>query len=111
MFKQFDVCWFDLNPTEGAEIRKTRPCVIISPDILNKHLKTVIVAPLTSRGFEYKFRVKTHLDKKEGLIVIDQMCAIDKNRIVKNYGKNGKEGRISESEILELKDKLQEMFA
>jgi mRNA interferase MazF len=76
-----------LDPTLGAEMKKTRPCVIISPDELNRHLRTVIVAPLTSSMRAYPFRVDTKVAGREGQLAIDQIRAIDKSRIVKRLGK------------------------
>lgn len=75
-----------LDPTLGSEIKKSRPCVIVSPPELNEHLRTVIVAPMTSRGFPAPFRISvTHAGTK-GLIVLDQIRAIDKIRLVKRVG-------------------------
>jgi mRNA interferase MazF len=76
----------ELNPTRGSEIQKTRPCVVVSPDELNVNLRTVIVAPMTSKGFPAPFRVSiTHAGTK-GLLLLDQLRAVDKSRLVKKSG-------------------------
>ena len=69
MVNQFDVYWVDLNPTVGAEIQKVRPCVVVSPKELNQHLATVIIIPITSAIHDYPFRVRCHVDGREGEIV------------------------------------------
>ncbi|MBC7388332.1 MAG: type II toxin-antitoxin system PemK/MazF family toxin [Opitutaceae bacterium] len=84
--KRFDVFLVNLDPTIGSEIQKTRPCLIISPDEMNNYIKTVIVAPMTTKGREYPTRVNCTFEKKEGQIVLDQIRTIDKNRIVKKMG-------------------------
>ena len=82
-----DVFLINLDPTIGSEIRKTRPCVVISPDEMNRHLRTVIVAPLTSRGRLYPTRVRCHFDGKDGLVVLDQIRTVDVARLVKKVGR------------------------
>ena len=94
-----------LNPTRGSEIRKTRPCVVVSPDELNTHLRTFTVAPLTTGGHPYPFRVRCKFDGKEGHIVPDQLRAVDQERLVKRLGS------LSESTLNELLGVLQAMFA
>jgi mRNA interferase MazF len=84
--KRFDVCLANLDPTIGAEIKKTRPCVIISPDEMNRHIRTVIVAPMTTAGKDYPTRVPCMFNKKKGQIVLDQIRTIDKIRLIKNLG-------------------------
>ncbi|MBN2825206.1 MAG: type II toxin-antitoxin system PemK/MazF family toxin [Campylobacterales bacterium] len=84
-FKRFDIVLVKLNPTIGSEIQKTRPCIVISPDEMNV-LKTVIVAPMTSQGFDFIFRPKIEFANKEGLVLLDQIRAIDKSRIIKKIG-------------------------
>ena len=81
-----DVCLVALDPTRGSEIRKTRPCVIVSPDELNENLRTVIVAPMTSAGRPYPFRVRCKFARKDGLVVIDQLRTVDRERLVKRLG-------------------------
>lgn len=82
---RFDIVLVKLNPTIGSEIQKTRPCIIISPNEMNV-LKTVIVAPMTSKGFNFIFRPKIKFENKNGLVLLDQIRAIDKTRIVKRIG-------------------------
>lgn len=83
MVKRGEIWLVALDPTLGSDIRKSRPCVIVSPPELNQHLRTVIVAPLTSKGFAAPFRVPvTHAGTK-GLVVLDQIRAVDKLRLVK----------------------------
>ncbi|MBS0404652.1 MAG: type II toxin-antitoxin system PemK/MazF family toxin [Proteobacteria bacterium] len=86
MVKRGDIWLVNLDPTVGSEIQKTRPCVVISPAELHDHLRTVIVAPMTSKGFAAPFRVPvTHAGTK-GLIVLDQMRTVDKIRLAKRLG-------------------------
>lgn len=105
MTRQFDVVLVDLDPTRGSEIRKTRPCLVISPDDMNRHLRTVIVAPMTSKGFSAAFRASLTFQEVQGLVVLDQMRAIDKQRIVKTLG------AIDKKTKEEVKDILARMFA
>ena len=87
MVKRFDVFLVNLDPTIGVEIKKTRPCIVISPDELNAHIGTVIVAPMTTVFREhYPFRAACEFQGKEGHIVLDQIRAIDKKRLVKKLG-------------------------
>jgi len=81
-----DVYLVDLNPTKGAEIRKTRPAVIVSPDEMNNTLKTIIIAPLTSTIRAYPFRVDCVFQKKNGQIALDQIRSLDKKRLTKKMG-------------------------
>ena len=81
--KQYQIILVNLDPTIGSEIKKTRPCVIISPDEMNKYLNTVIIAPMTSKSRDYPTRVKVHHNNKKGWIVIDQIRTIDKRRAIK----------------------------
>ncbi|PKN68363.1 MAG: transcriptional regulator [Deltaproteobacteria bacterium HGW-Deltaproteobacteria-12] len=83
---RFDVYLINLDPTVGSEIKKTRPCLIISPDEMNRHIQTVIVAPLTTAGKEYPTRIPCQFKKKKGHIVLDQIRTIDKTRLIKNLG-------------------------
>ena len=83
--KRFDIYLVKLNPTVGSEIQKIRPCIIISPNEMNV-LKTVIVAPMTSKGFDFVFRPKIKFEKKEGLVLLDQIRTVDKTRLVKKLG-------------------------
>ena len=83
---RFDVYLTNLDPTVGSEIKKTRPCLIISPDEMNRHIRTVIVAPMTTAGKEYPTRISCTFKKKKGQIVTDQIRAIDKSRLIKRLG-------------------------
>ncbi|MEO6191217.1 MAG: type II toxin-antitoxin system PemK/MazF family toxin [Saprospiraceae bacterium] len=82
-FSQYDIILVNLDPTIGSEIRKTRPCLIISPNELNWNLRTIIIAPITSNISHYPTRIKIVLEIKEGRIVIDQIRTIDKSRVIK----------------------------
>ena len=84
--KRGEVWLVALDPTVGSEIKKSRPCVIVSPPELNEHLRTVIVAPMTSKGFVAPFRVRVTHASKKGLIVLDQIRTVDKIRLVKRVG-------------------------
>jgi len=97
--KRYDIFLVKLNPTVGSEIQKTRPCIIISPDEMSA-LKTVIVAPMTSKGFEFIFRPKINFNDKEGLILLDQIRAVDKSRLVKKIGKADKQTSKNISKML-----------
>jgi len=100
---RFDIVLVKLNPTVGSEIQKTRPCIVISPNEMNM-LKTVIVAPMTSKGFDFIFRPKIEFEEKEGLVLLDQIRAVDKKRIVKKIG------QVEEDTSLEILRTLLEMF-
>jgi len=84
--KRGEIWWVNLDPTVGSEIQKSRPCLVVSPAELNEHLRTVMVAPMTSKGFPAPFRVPvTHAGTK-GLIVLDQLRTVDKQRLIKRQG-------------------------
>lgn len=83
---RFDVFLVRLDPTEGREIRKTLPCLIISPDEMNQHINTVIVAPMTTKGRPYPTRVPLRFKGKSGQVVLDQIRTVDKRRLVKRVG-------------------------
>jgi len=82
-FQRFDVYLVNLDPTVGSEIKKTRPCVIVSPNEMNNHISTIIVAPLTSKLRNYPTRVPCRVEGKQGQIVLDQIRTVDKSRLVK----------------------------
>jgi mRNA interferase MazF len=82
---RFDIYLVKLNPTIGSEIQKTRPCIIISPKEMNV-LNTLIIAPMTSKGFDFIFRPKINFDGKNGLVLLDQIRTVDKSRFVKKIG-------------------------
>ena len=84
--KRFEVYLVNLDPTIGSEIKKTRPCVMVSPDEMNRHISTVIVAPMTTKGTAYPTRVKCKFEGKTGLVVLDQLRTVDKRRLVKQLG-------------------------
>jgi mRNA interferase MazF len=99
-----DVWLVNLDPTVGREIRKSRPCVVISPPELNDHLKTVIVAPMTSQGFQAPFRVALTFQGTTGLVLLDQLRTIDKTRLIKKLG------RIQTKTLITTLQKLKELF-
>jgi mRNA interferase MazF len=84
--RRFEVWLVALDPTRGSEIRKTRPCVVVSPDEMNRHIRTVIVAPMTSRSQTYPSRVALRFQGKDGQIALDQIRTIDKSRLVRRLG-------------------------
>jgi len=86
VINRFDVYLINLDPTVGSEIKKTRPCLIISPDEMNRHIRTVIIAPMTTAGKEYPTRISCTFKKKRGQIVTDQIRTIDKSRLIKRLG-------------------------
>ena len=88
--KRFEIYLVNLDPTVGTEIQKTRPCVVISPDVLNKHIATVIIAPMTTKGRPYPTRVCCKFEEKEGQIVLDQIRTVDKARLVRKLGRINK---------------------
>jgi len=100
-----DIFLVALYPTPGSAIKKTRPCVVVSPDELNAHLRTFIVAPLTTGGHPYPFRVRCRFDGKAGHVVLDQLRAVDRDRLVKRLGS------LPETTLNELLGVLQAMFA
>lgn len=101
---RFEIWLVQLDPAQGCEIRKTRPCVIISPDEMSA-LKTAIVAPMTTKGFHFPTRIKCTFQGKKGLILLDQMRAVDKSRLLQKLG------MISKSAQIKIIDCLQELFA
>lgn len=100
-----DVFLVDLDPTRGAEIRKMRPCAVVSPDELNSDLRTFIVAPLTTGGHPYPFRVPCRFGRKSGHLVLDQIRTVDHERLVRRLG------RLSPGTVSHALAVLQEMFA
>jgi mRNA interferase MazF len=103
--KRFDVFLVNLDPTIGSEIKKTRPCVVVSPDEMNRYIATVIIAPMTTKGKTYPTRIVCQFQGKDGQIVLDQIRTIDKTRLVKKLG------QISQDEQRVVLDSLAEMFA
>ncbi len=102
---RFAVYLVGLDPTQGHEIKKTRPCVIKSPDEMNRHIGTVIVAPMTTKGRNYPTRIAITFKRKKGQIVLDQIRTVDKARLVKHLGK------IDAKTATRVLAVLQEMFA
>lgn len=102
--KQYQIILVNLDPTIGAEIKKTRPCVIISPDELNKYLQTIIVAPMTSQSRNYPTRIEVKHDHKKGWVVLDQIRTIDKQRVTKILDV------LSEKEINQVKMTIKELL-
>ena len=101
---QYEVFLINLDPTIGHEIKKTRPCVVISPDEMNLNIQTVIIAPMTTKSHDYPTRVKVKFQSKSGWIVLDQIRTVDKRRLVKRLG------RITRSEIEKVKYVIKEML-
>jgi mRNA interferase MazF len=93
-----------LDPTIGSEIQKTRPCVVVSPDELNAHLRTIIVAPMTTGGRAYPWRIKCRFQQRSGFVVLDQLRTVDRERLVKRLG------ALSSRTLSEVLGGLQEMF-
>lgn len=100
-----DVYLVDLDPTRGREIQKNRPCVVVSPDELNEHIQTFIVAPLTTGSHSYPFRVACRFRKQRGHVVLDQIRTVDRDRLVRHLG------RLSPSAMEQCLCVLQDMFA
>ncbi|SAK90807.1 transcriptional modulator of MazE/toxin, MazF [Caballeronia catudaia] len=105
MVTRGDIWLVALDPTRGSEVQKTRPCVIVSPPEIHDHLRTVIVAPMTSNGRQTPFRIPITFRQKDGLILLDQIRTVDKVRLVK------KEGAVTDETLLETLNTLQEVFA
>ena len=99
---QYSIVLVDLDPTLGSEIKKTRPCVILSPNEMNKYLNTIVLAPMTTNLKRYPTRVVVEHDGRKGMIVIDQIRTVDKIRILKVLGK------LTKSEIKNCKDVIRE---
>jgi mRNA interferase MazF len=95
----------ELDPTRGSETRKTRPCVVVSPDELNHHLRTVIIAPMTTRGQPYPWRVTCRFRNKAGAVAVDQLRTVDRERLVQRLG------ALPEATVLEVLERLTEFFA
>ena len=102
--KQYSIVLVNLDPTIGSEIKKTRPCVIISPNELNKYLKTIVMVPMTTNLNKYPTRITINSNGKKGMMAIDQIRTIDKSRIIKSFDK------LTSSEIRKLKDVIRETF-
>lgn len=103
--KRFEVYLINLDPTIGSEIQKTRPCLIVSPDEMNRHIATIIMAPMTTQGRRYPTRIECQFKGKTGQIVLDQLRTVDKRRLIKRLGRIDQK---TESAVLA---KLAEMFS
>lgn len=102
--KQYEIVLVNLDPTIGSEMKKTRPCVIVSPDEMNKYLQTIVVAPMTSASKHYPTRIEVKHNKTKGWVVIDQIRTIDRKRVIKILGK------LTEKEIYKVKETIQETY-
>ncbi len=101
---QYQIVLLNLDPTIGSEMQKTRPCLIISPNEMNKHLQTIVIAPLTSSSKPYPTRVEIKQNKTRGWVVLDQVRTIDKQRVIKTFGV------LNDKEIKQIKAVIQETF-
>ncbi len=104
VINQYEVYLIDLDPTKGHEIQKTRPCLVISPDEMNRSIGTVIIAPMTTKSHSYPTRVELEFQEKHGWIVLDQIRTVDKTRLIKRLGK------IEKPIIQNVKNVLREML-
>jgi mRNA interferase MazF len=105
MFSRFEIYYVNLDPTIGSEIKKTRPCVIISPNEMNHHITTVMIAPLTSKLRNYPTRIPCKVEGKQGQIVLDQIRTVDKIRLIKKIDTLNK---LTQNKVLSV---LKEMFS
>ena len=104
VISQYSVYLVDLDPTKGSEMRKTRPCVVLSPDEMNQYINTVQVAPLTSSTTTYPWRCPVQFKNKSGVVALDHIRSIDKSRMIK------KSGKLNPSEIVSIKSIIREML-
>ena len=102
--KQYDVFLIALDPTIGHEIKKSRPCVILSPDEMNKYISTVIIAPMTAQSYPYPSRVSVKFKEKNGWVVLDQIRTVDKRRLIKKLGE------VDHNTISSIKSTIKEML-
>ena len=103
--RRFDVYLVALDPTIGSEIKKTRPCLVVSPDEMNRHISTIIIAPMTTKGRAYPTRVACRFQRRSGQVVLDQLRTVDRGRLLRRLG------RIAPSVQAAVLSTLQEMFA
>ena len=101
---QYEIILINLDPAIGSERKKTRPCVIISPDELNEYLRTITIAPITSQSHNYPTRVKINLDGKTNWLVLDQIRTVDKTRVIKRINK------LTQQEAIRCKAVIKETF-
>ncbi len=104
VINQYEIYWIDLDPTKGSEIKKIRPCVVVSPNEMNNNINTVIIAPMTSTSKNYPTRIKTTLDERDGWIVLDQIRCVDKSRLIKVAGV------LKQKTVIEVKEAIKEML-
>lgn len=104
VIKQYDIFLISLDPTIGHEIKKVRPCVVISPNEMNNNISTIIIAPMTTRSHSYPTRIPIKFEDKKGWVVLDQIRALDRKRFVKQLGK------LNKDTILKVKKIIQEML-
>lgn len=102
--QQYEVYWISLDPTQGSEMAKTRPCVVVSPNEMNQFLRTLVVVPITSTIKNYPWRVQCVISDKQGSIATDQIKVVDRTRI------GSKAGKLSKGEITALKEVIQKML-
>jgi mRNA interferase MazF len=102
---RFEVYLINLDPTVGSEIKKTRPCLVVSPDEINHNIRTLIVAPLTTKGQSYPTRVRCRLKGKNGQVVLDKIRTVDRSRLIRKLG------QLNDKTAATVLDVLQEMFA
>ncbi|HEY7314245.1 MAG TPA: type II toxin-antitoxin system PemK/MazF family toxin [Gemmataceae bacterium] len=102
---RFEIYLINLDPTLGSEIQKTRPCLVVSPDEINHNLRTVIIAPMTTKGKAYPSRVPCRFKRKNGQIVLDQIRTVDQSRLIKRLG------QLDAKTAAAVLDTLQQMFA
>ena len=101
---QYHVVLVNLDPTVGSEIKKTRPCIVISPDEMNRQIQTVIIAPMTTQSHAFPSRVPVRFQIKNGWIVLDQIRAVDKRRLIRRLG------RLNKKTVLRIKAVIKEML-
>lgn len=102
--RQYQIVLVNLDPTQGSEINKTRPCVIVSPNEMNKYLQTIVVAPMTTNSRPYPTRVEVKHNNTKGWVVLDQLRSVDRTRIVKIFDS------LTEKEIARIKAVIQETY-
>jgi mRNA interferase MazF len=102
--KQYQIVLVNLDPTQGNEIKKTRPCVIISPNEMNKYLQTIVIAPMTTSSKSYPTRVEIKHNKTQSWVVLDQIRTVDRSRVIKNFDS------LTEKEIIKVKSVIQETY-
>jgi mRNA interferase MazF len=104
VMRQYEIYLVNLDPTIGHEIQKTRPCVIVSPDEMNKHIETISIAPMTATSHKYPTRIEINLQNRKGWIVLDQIRTVDKQRLIKKIGE------IDKNNVIKIKEIIMEML-